>query len=418
MTKKKKNKEKKGRKKDEKVAALYREDIGSVGVKRQFVDPEKEQAQFQIKVNSSEKRKRLDRMVGVAALDSQTQCSKGHISNVSFLLRSPKERFSGTTIGTDTSSSKKPMSTFDLLNMSLSSSRTPCTTARKRPRHAKGSFIGESTTLEKPYLRLTTYPKREDVRPLHVLRCSLIHVKEKYRAEEDFEWTNAQMKSIRQDLTVQNIRDTFTLEVYETHARILLENGDLNEFNQCQTMLRSLTEGSLSDPDGNHEFANGMGSEKKSVRLEQTVDSADEFRAYSILYALIRKSWSRLKLDLIKVKVSIEAGGSCCKHALKVVNAVNCENYHAFFRLYESAPRMSPYLMDFLLQRVRDLSFGRMVASYRPSLSLSFLQASLGFSDYEETRIYLKRTGAVFIKEGNKTTEMVDCKGSMAAHRC
>lgn len=44
------------------------------------------------------------------------------------------------------------------------------------------------------------------------------------------------MKAIRQDLTLQNIKDAFAAEVYESHARLALENRDYSNYKQCQVL--------------------------------------------------------------------------------------------------------------------------------------------------------------------------------------
>mmetsp|Transcript_5023 Transcript_5023/g.6924 ORF Transcript_5023/g.6924 Transcript_5023/m.6924 type:complete len:248 (-) Transcript_5023:198-941(-) len=246
---------------------------------------------------------------------------------------------------------------------------------------------------------------------------------------------------MRQDLTVQGLRNDFVLEVYETHARILLEHGDLNEFNQCQTMIKSLTVGLSSVAQGkdtNDEsleiecFNSNQGQEvnKKlgeNPLLRQSKDSADEFGAYRLLYALVQKDWGEMTKELLNANSIVKSEDksnaeedqcrqrvSSCEHAVLVAKSVIHNDYHSFFRLYESAMNLSTYLMDFLVQRVRKGAYERIVASYRPTVSVEFIREALFFHDLEETRQFLKQSGAVFVNEGSGGGPpfWIDCKAS------
>jgi hypothetical protein len=80
---------------------------------------------------------------------------------------------------------------------------------------AAGEFIvGTSTTLEKGYFRLTRAPLPEEVRPQPVLAAALSRLLRMIAAHEDkYLYYNDQFKAMRQDLTVQGIKNEFTVQV-------------------------------------------------------------------------------------------------------------------------------------------------------------------------------------------------------------
>lgn len=190
-----------------------------------------------------------------------------------------------------------------------------------------GPVVGRSTTLEKRYFRLTSAPNPEDVRPLHVLEQTLELLKKKWKRESNYSYICDQFKSLRQDLTVQHIKTEFTVTVYEIHARIALEKGDLGEYNQCQTQLSAL-------------YAQNLGGHPT------------EFKAYRILYFLYTCDRSGMN-GVFANLTHTEKTASEVKHALEARSSLALGNYHRFFKLYHETPNMGAYLMDMFVDRER-----------------------------------------------------------------
>lgn len=195
------------------------------------------------------------------------------------------------------------------------------------PPPSAGPIVGTSEVLEKKYLRLTAPPVPSNVRPERVLRQTLDLLKKKWRKESNYSYICDQFKSMRQDLTVQRIKNDFTVSVYEIHARIALEKGDIGEYNQCQTQLRSL-------------YALGLKG------------NPIEFKAYRILYFIHTANRTGLN-DTLADLTAAEKEERPIKHALAVRSALALGNYHRFFQLYLDTPNMGAYLMDMFVVRER-----------------------------------------------------------------
>lgn len=191
----------------------------------------------------------------------------------------------------------------------------------------QGPIIGRCQDLEKKYFRLTSAPNPDTVRPLAILEKTLAHLKIKWKKENNYSYICDQFKSLRQDLTVQHIKNDFTVNVYEIHARIALEKGDLGEYNQCQTQLRALYSQNL----GGH---------------------PTEFKAYRILYFIHTSNRTDMN-DVLADLTPAEKNDPAVKHALDTRSALALGNYHRFFQLYLDTPNMGAYLTDMFVNRER-----------------------------------------------------------------
>lgn len=254
--------------------------------------------------------------------------------------------------------------------------RSPSTSglnrSRSRLNDLKGieiekAIVGTCQDLEKQYLRLTSAPDPSTVRPLDVLRRSLEMVVDYWKtsSNRDYHYACDQLKSIRQDLTVQFIRNSFTVLVYETHARIALEIGDQEEFNQCQSQLKTLYE---------------------------IVPSADqyEFLGYLVLYLIYTENTTEIQLTLSKLPRD-SVRHPVVDHALKVRRAWSLANYHRLFSLYKHSPAMSAKIMDWFLERERKQAVKIIARSYRPSIPVEFVSEQLAFDNTDDCLQFVQK---------------------------
>lgn len=225
---------------------------------------------------------------------------------------------------------------------------------------------------------------------MHILKQTLDLLKKKWKDEQNYSYICDQFKSLRQDLTVQHIQNDFTVLVYEIHARIALEKGDLGEYNQCQSQLKGL-------------YAQGIPGHEQ------------EFLAYRMLYLLHTGNHadiSDILLDLELAKANGEALDDAVAHALKVNTAMSTKNFHRLFRLYVDAPNMGGYVMDSFIRRERLAALATICRGMRPSVDLDYLVHELGFLDVDEFMEFAEEIRVLpFVKDASVGAEVNEGNG-------
>jgi hypothetical protein len=185
---------------------------------------------------------------------------------------------------------------------------------------------------------------------------------------------------------VQRIKNDFTCQVYEIHARIALEKascrtryldhldslltatyfslqGDLGEFNKCQAQLREL-------------YKQGL----KGQRLE--------FLGYRLLYLVYSRNRAELNATMAQL-TDAERLDESVAHALQVRLAVSQGNYTRLFRLFHAAPKMGAYLMDHFVGRERVAAMVTITRAYAQGCPLGMVTQQLGFEGDAEAVAFL-----------------------------
>jgi len=262
---------------------------------------------------------------------------------------------------------------------------------------------GTCQKLEKQYLRLTAPPRPELVRPLNILKQHLTNLKQEWKRPEkkrrDYLWFCAEMKAMRQDLTVQHISNAFTVDVYETHARMALQENDVNEFNQAQTQLKILYD-KLDD--------------KEALKNE------NEFVAYRMIYFVmmtLNKKYNGGSSDLLKLMLSLtpaQREDSSIEHALQIREAVSDMDYFKFFQLHKSCPNWGDKLTGLMVPTIQYRTLQIICTAYRPVAEVAHTLKQLGFpvstnKQLKEGKKFLESCGCILNGDGTeiKTKESV-----------
>lgn len=242
-------------------------------------------------------------------------------------------------------------------------------------------IVGTLEALEKRYLRLTSAPDPSTVRPEHVLEKCLAYVTKKFKTtNKQYLYINDQLKAIRQDLTVQHIKNEFAMKVYEHHGRIAIENNDLGEFNQCLSQLRHLY--SLNNAEDNYQ-------------------RTYEFQCYQVLYFLVlgnNAGINAISLELLDRDSSTDAtklsrrytqSRECLYKAIELLRIMTEGNYYQFFLTYAwfrqqtFIPCAFAFIDKFLVTKERVIAMHTISKAYK-KLHTAFLIQQLRFEDQTE----------------------------------
>lgn len=257
-----------------------------------------------------------------------------------------------------------------------------------------GPVIGLNTNLEKSYLRLTSEPDPYKVRPQYILEKSVEYVLRKYnsmRGKEALNYLNDQFKSIRQDLTVQHIKNDFAITVYEQNARLSLKHDDLGEFNQCLGQLKFLY---------NYKRQSSPEWLKRFISLEV------EMICYKIVYMMITNNNSeicKIKLSLLEDYGGFQRNDANVVYFRFISSLFKLNTYKMFnncFKFYEELGKYEglgdvrlalKVISSFLDYKMRLSGLYIICGANRTGMKIESLQSMLRFQDRKDCEVFLQK---------------------------
>lgn len=250
-------------------------------------------------------------------------------------------------------------------------------------------------------------PLPEDVRPPSVLQDALdylmcdVLLRKDHPFADIHQFIRDRTRSIRQDLTVQNVRDASSIRIHEIIARFHILSGhvlceeDSSTFDSFQNteQLRKVLQTLQELYDDHHR---GLESSLSQPQGLEALANEAEFRSYYILTHLQDNDVYRKSLSFPPPVFS----SAEVQFSLACVSSAKENNYYRFFRLLETgaASNSSMHPITFYLQAcllhshfrlIRRQALKTLCKVYKSeSIPLADLVAVLGFDDEEEAYAY------------------------------
>jgi SAC3 family protein LENG8/THP3 len=246
-------------------------------------------------------------------------------------------------------------------------------------RSSKSKFVGKSTALERKYSRDEPLP--DDIRPLPILRKAFEFIFQqsidrcKTQTQDGMKYLSEQLKGMRQDLRVQNVRNSFCIAVYEASAKASLAVGDVGDFNQCQASLKVL------------------------YRELPSRGSVEEFTWYRLAYLAFGGQHDALALEIAELSLSPDASNGILALCVAITEGEGASVIEQCLRC--PAGHMKA-LATLFLQRHRIAWLGAIASGARGQISSKIILHALGFHAHLQQNHTRSEVSSQLVKRGGK----------------